>query len=36
MKNSVEIRTLFLERDVIERAYSIPLRKKISIFRLRE
>jgi len=36
MKNSIEIRTLFLERDVIERSYSIPLRKKISIFKLRE
>jgi asparagine synthase (glutamine-hydrolysing) len=36
MKNSLEIRSLFLERRVIERAYSIPLWKKISLTRLRE
>lgn len=36
MKNSLEIRSLFLEKRVIERAYSIPLWKKISIIRLRE
>lgn len=36
MKNSVEIRSLFLEEDVIKRAYSISLRKKISVFKLKE
>ncbi len=36
MKNSIEVRTPFLERDVIERAYSIPLRKKINILNLKE
>lgn len=36
MKNSVEIRSLFLEKAVIERSYAIPLIKKISLFRLKE
>lgn len=36
MKNSIEIRSLFLEKRVIERSYSIPFWKKISLFRLRE
>lgn len=36
MKNSVEIRCPFLERRVIQRGYSLSLRKKISLFSLRE
>ncbi len=36
MKNSVEIRCPFLEKKVIESGYSLPLHKKISIFRIRE
>jgi asparagine synthetase B (glutamine-hydrolysing) len=36
MKNSVEVRCPFLERKLIERAYNIPLTKKISLFNLKE
>ncbi|MCA9486557.1 MAG: asparagine synthase (glutamine-hydrolyzing) [Candidatus Woesearchaeota archaeon] len=36
MKNSIEVRALFLERDVIERAYSLPLHSKLSFSHLRE
>lgn len=36
MKNSIEIRSLFLERKVIKRSYSIPFRKKISLLKLNE
>lgn len=36
MKNSIEIRALFLEREVIKRAYSIPFRKKVNLFKLNE
>lgn len=36
MKNSIEIRSLFLEKEVIESAYALPLWKKISRMRLHE
>lgn len=36
MKNSIEIRSVFLERDVIERAYALGLWDKISRKRLHE
>ncbi len=36
MKNSIEIRSLFLERRIIKRSFSIPLYKKISILKLNE
>ncbi len=36
MKNSIEMRSLFLEQKVIERAYTIPLYKKVSLWRPRE
>ncbi len=36
MKNSIEIRALFLEKRVIERSYSLPFWKKVSLLRLRE
>lgn len=36
MKNSIEVRSLFLEKEVIERAYALPLYKKINFLRPRE
>lgn len=36
MKNSIEIRSLFLEKEVIESAYALPLWKKVSRTRLHE
>lgn len=36
MKHSIEMRSLFLEKRVIKRSFSLPLYKKVSIFRLRE
>lgn len=36
MKNSVEIRCPFLEKVIIERGHSLPLRKKVSIWHIRE
>lgn len=36
MKNSIEIRSLFLERGVIKRAYSISFMKKVSLLKLNE
>ncbi len=36
MKHSIEIRSLFLEKRVIKRSFSLPLSEKISIFHLRE
>lgn len=36
MKNSIEIRSVFLEREVIKRTYSIPFWRKVSLFRLNE
>lgn len=36
MKNSIEVRSVFLEREVIKRAYSISFWKKVSILRLNE
>lgn len=36
MKNSIEIRSLFLEKRVIERSYGISFWKKVSLLRLRE
>lgn len=36
MKHSIEIRSLFLEKRVIKRSFSLPLSRKISVLRIHE